>query len=187
MVRAAGIAFVCPAEGVILCVLRGPGADLAGTWSPPGGGIEPGETEREAALREASEELGVDPDWLQDSKPYGVVRASNGFVTFVDLVTKRWKRRLGILEPDGVECEDIAWLPLDRLPDALHPGFAEVLPQQIERTERQAAESEVDGRPTGPGVEYAPDRSYDTAKELAGPNPGIALRDLNPWDGWGPL
>lgn len=42
----------------VLIVERGKGA-LPGTWSLPGGHIEPGETARDAAAREVSEETGL--------------------------------------------------------------------------------------------------------------------------------
>jgi 8-oxo-dGTP diphosphatase len=45
----------------VLLIERGKGA-LAGYWSLPGGHIEPGETARAAALREAREETGVDAE-----------------------------------------------------------------------------------------------------------------------------
>jgi len=43
----------------VLIVERGKGA-AAGTWSLPGGHIEPGETARTAAAREVREETGID-------------------------------------------------------------------------------------------------------------------------------
>jgi 8-oxo-dGTP diphosphatase len=45
----------------VLLVERGQGA-LKGYWSLPGGHIEPGETARAAALREAAEETGVEAE-----------------------------------------------------------------------------------------------------------------------------
>jgi ADP-ribose pyrophosphatase YjhB (NUDIX family) len=45
-------------NGAVLLVERGTGA-LAGTWSLPGGHIEPGETAAAAALREIGEETGI--------------------------------------------------------------------------------------------------------------------------------
>ena len=45
-------------EGRLLLVLRGR-APSAGTWSVPGGRVEPGETDPEATAREVLEETGV--------------------------------------------------------------------------------------------------------------------------------
>lgn len=45
----------------VLIVERGKGP-VRGVWSLPGGHIEPGETAREAALRELAEETGVEAD-----------------------------------------------------------------------------------------------------------------------------
>lgn len=57
-----------PREAVVIVLLRGdrilmiqraPGVPRAGTWSPPTGRIEPGESPQQAVVREAREELGV--------------------------------------------------------------------------------------------------------------------------------
>jgi 8-oxo-dGTP diphosphatase len=50
-------------DGLVLLVERGKGA-LPGTWSLPGGHIEPGERARDAALREVGEETGVKAEIL---------------------------------------------------------------------------------------------------------------------------
>lgn len=44
-------------DGLILCAQRGPKGSLGGMWEFPGGKIEPGETAREALVREIVEEL----------------------------------------------------------------------------------------------------------------------------------
>lgn len=43
-----------------LIIERGPQARAPGYWGPPSGRIEPGETQRQAVVREMREELGVD-------------------------------------------------------------------------------------------------------------------------------
>lgn len=50
-------------DGLVLLVERGKGA-LPGTWSLPGGHIEPGERAMAAALREVAEETGVEAEIL---------------------------------------------------------------------------------------------------------------------------
>ena len=44
-------------DGAVMCVQRGPAGALAGKWEFPGGKIEPGESPREALVREIREEL----------------------------------------------------------------------------------------------------------------------------------
>lgn len=47
-------------DGRLLVAQRSYPAELAGRWELPGGGVEPGETEREALVRECREELGAE-------------------------------------------------------------------------------------------------------------------------------
>lgn len=44
-------------DGGVLCAQRGPDGKLPGLWEFPGGKVEPGESPREALIREISEEL----------------------------------------------------------------------------------------------------------------------------------
>ena len=50
------------ADGHVLLARRSGYVHRAGTWAFPGGAREAGETEAECALREAEEELGIDPE-----------------------------------------------------------------------------------------------------------------------------
>lgn len=86
-----------PCAGVVLInpdglIFAGQRIDTPGAWQMPQGGIDAGETPHEAALRELTEETGVDParvkllgetsDWIQyDLPPH--------------LLGKVWKGRYG--------------------------------------------------------------------------------------------
>lgn len=56
--RGAGIYFYVPKERKMLLVLRSNAGDFPGTWCGCGGGIDGKESPRQAAVREAFEELG---------------------------------------------------------------------------------------------------------------------------------
>jgi 8-oxo-dGTP pyrophosphatase MutT (NUDIX family) len=80
-------------------------------WITPGGGIEAGETPRDAALREVAEETGL------ACAPLGPVV---------------WTRRVRVpwAEPPFVQCETFFWTPVARFvpsPDAV--------PSELERSE----------------------------------------------------
>lgn len=57
-------------DGHALLQLRARWAHQGGTWSIPGGARERGESSIEAALREAHEELGVDPAGVETGGSY---------------------------------------------------------------------------------------------------------------------
>src|SRR5437763_3794806 len=58
LARRAGVGAVVVRHGQVLLGIRR-GAHGGGTWSVPGGKIEPGETPEQAALRELEEETGL--------------------------------------------------------------------------------------------------------------------------------
>lgn len=65
-------------QGRLLLVRRGH-APSAGMWSVPGGRLEPGETEREAVVRELAEETGLA---VRPVRPLGSVRIAGDGVVF---------------------------------------------------------------------------------------------------------
>lgn len=46
-------------DGRVLAIRRGPDVRYAGYWSLPSGAVEPGESQPQAVVREAAEELGL--------------------------------------------------------------------------------------------------------------------------------
>lgn len=86
-----------PCAGVVLLndrglVFAGQRLDMPGAWQMPQGGIDKGETPREAALRELTEETGVAPDLVE------VLAETPGWVTYdlpPDMVGRIWKGRYG--------------------------------------------------------------------------------------------
>lgn len=112
--RAAGVLFTSP-EGVLL-LRRSANSDHPGEWGLPGGRIESGETEAEAACREVREETGyrVEPSQLR------IVESGGGYTTFKHDTAGFVPR----LNPEHTE---YAWHPDPlTLPD-LHPNLRATL------------------------------------------------------------
>ena len=119
--RAAGVAFLTP-SGLALFVRYPPGDDPhAGEWTIPGGHVEDGEANAEAARREAEEEVGRDPG---DGIERVTQRVDGGvrFTTFVARVPDIFE---AVLQAD--ELSEWLWARLDDPPRPLHPGLAATL------------------------------------------------------------
>jgi 8-oxo-dGTP diphosphatase len=107
-------------DGHVLMQLRARWAHQGGTWSIPGGALERGESSVEAALREAHEELGVDPTSVETHASYVAVCGGWSYETV--MATATGQLRLS----DRAESAGHRWVAADEV-DALqlHPGFRE--------------------------------------------------------------
>lgn len=116
---AAALVLLYPADGTVALPLTVRGTALArhaGQISLPGGATDPGETLAQAALREASEEIGVDPsavDVLGQLTPVHVL--VSGF-TLHPIVGVARERPAFVAAPG--EVEEILEVSLDDLRDA---------------------------------------------------------------------
>lgn len=96
----------------------------AGQWAFPGGGIDDGEQPEQAALRELSEEVGLD---LDDSSVLGRLDdypTRSGFLIAPVVV---WGGTDPLLRPNPNEVASIHWIPLEELD---RPGSPRLLPAE---------------------------------------------------------
>lgn len=124
---AAGVVFVLQADGeppLVMLQKRSEWAHEGGTWSCAGGAIDEGETPYEAALREASEEVGEIPVHHRELGEYVFSPATD------------WQYTTVVLEVDHLfgasvnfETDAVAWVHLDEVETMpLHAGFAAAWP-----------------------------------------------------------
>lgn len=105
-------------HGRVLLQLRAGWSHHGGTWSIPGGARERGETGIEAALREAAEELGVDPTAVETRG--SSVASCGGWTYETVLATPRTELRLR----DLAETAGHSWVLADEVDSLkLHPAF----------------------------------------------------------------
>lgn len=111
----------------ILLVKRAQGKTQGGKWAFPAGGIEAGETPRNAAIREFKEETGheIRADLLRP------VSEKNGFALFLYM----GELFIPILDEEHV---GYAWVSPDDLPTPLHPGIEEALGSMAQDSARIA-------------------------------------------------
>jgi 8-oxo-dGTP pyrophosphatase MutT (NUDIX family) len=114
--------------GRVLVIRRGPAVLNPGYWALPSGRVEPGESQPDALVREAREELGLTVEpvakvWECDTDD-GAFRLHWWLAEVVD----------GELAPDPGEVAEARWLPPDEFPRldrtfaGDHEFFESVLP-----------------------------------------------------------
>ena len=120
---AAGVVFVVrpvDAQPSVMLQMRSAWAHEGGTWSCAGGAIDEGESTYEAALREASEEVGQIPADHHELGEYVFAPATDWKYTTVVLEVGE---RFGVSA--NFETDAVAWVPLDEVETLpLHAGFA---------------------------------------------------------------
>ena len=144
MIHAAGILFLAP-EKKVLFLKRGPGGDHAGEWCFPGGKLEGDETPLQAAMREATEEVGF---LVEGNRDYHTRTVSTDaepveFTTFLQRVSGEFK------PSKDDEHVGYAWAPVDQPPQPLHPG-CQIALDRIGWHELDVARAMVDGRLPSP-------------------------------------
>ncbi len=113
--------------GEVLLARRSEFVHRPGMWAFPGGALERGETDTACALREAEEELGIDPGTVMVTKTvpgvdHGVWRYTYVVATLAP-TTHQVRLRL------NWETDAVAWVPPDQV-DALklHPDLRDTWP-----------------------------------------------------------
>jgi 8-oxo-dGTP pyrophosphatase MutT (NUDIX family) len=124
---AAGVVFVLRAEGgppLVMLQKRSAMAHEGGTWSCAGGAIDEGESAYDAALREASEEVGTIPAAHRVLGEYEFAPATDWtYTTLVVEVDHHFGASVNF------ETDAVVWVPPELVEQRpLHPGFAAAWP-----------------------------------------------------------
>jgi 8-oxo-dGTP diphosphatase len=113
-----------PSLSPVLMQHRARWSHQGGTWALPGGAMDEGETPAEAALREADEEVMLDPKLVVPRGLYSDVHGGWEYHTVLAQAAEPLR-----VYSDAYESDEAVWLPareVDQLD--LHPGFADSWP-----------------------------------------------------------
>lgn len=104
-------------------------SDAGGTWALPGGALAPGESPTQGAVREATEEAGVDPAALEVHDAVVLDHGRWRYTTVIARVTGPQHVR-----PTDAESLEIAWVDVDAVvARPLLPAFAQAWPDLLAR------------------------------------------------------
>lgn len=114
-------------DGAALLQHRAPWVHNGDTWGIPGGARDSHETPIEAAIREAVEEIGIDPSLITPLGDFVDDHQSWSYHT----VVARADSKL-IAHELNEESASVEWVALDELTSkSLHPSFAATLPRLL--------------------------------------------------------
>lgn len=93
----------------------------------PAGHIDKGELSKEAAIREAYEELGIEIEEKDLISKYVLCRKNKSIKPYFDIFfeVKKYKNEIRIAEPE--KCTELKWVNPSNLPDDIIPYEIEVL------------------------------------------------------------
>ncbi|MBF6277767.1 MULTISPECIES: NUDIX hydrolase [Nocardia] len=156
---AAGLLLRAPRQGggaLVLLQHRAPWSHQGGTWALPGGARDSHETSVHAAVREAQEEAGIDPDAVRVRGSRVTSTADSGW-TYTTVVADVSET---LATTANRESAELAWVPEEEV-DArpLHPGFAAAWPG----LRAAAARLELDGLAEAAAIAAALPRTVDLA------------------------
>jgi len=120
-------AVVIGSQGVLL--VRRDKEPGKGLWSIPGGGVEVGETQTDAVIREVREETGIDCEVVEIISTADVImHDSDARVEFHYLLNHYLTRAVGgTIQKESPEAE-VSWFNLDELPeDEIPPQIIKVI------------------------------------------------------------
>lgn len=117
-------------EKKILLIRRANTGFFDGSYEAPAGHIDGGEPVRKAAAREALEEVGVSIN-TNDLKVVHVMHRYGQKAERIEffLVAEKWEGEPENKEPE--KCDDVAWFPLDALPENMVPKSRHALEQYL--------------------------------------------------------
>jgi len=129
-----GVGAIIVDEGRVVLVKRGH-LPMLGEWSIPGGAVELGETVREAVIREAREETGLEVEPVALVGVFDrVIREENGSVRFHYVLVDYYCRRVGGELCAGSDCDDARWFSPEEVAGVSLPkDTAEVVRLGFER------------------------------------------------------
>ena len=119
--RGDGVLGVVLRQGRLLVIRRSESLDNApGRWTPPGGRVEPGETQADAVVRELREECRIE---VEPEAKFAECMSEDGHWNL-----HWWRARLvsGVAEPACDEVADVRWVDFAEL-EALPDTFAKDL------------------------------------------------------------
>jgi 8-oxo-dGTP diphosphatase len=110
------VVYFVPVDIANQCLLLGDHRK-SGLWLPPGGHVEDGEDPRQAVIREAREELGIEAEFKDDNPLFLTVTPTNEVNSHLDVslwFVLQCAKRKARLNPDPREFKGVRWFDLDK-------------------------------------------------------------------------